>query len=153
MEQCFSEQDHQWMERALALATRAQNENEVPVGAVLVLNGEMIAEGWNCPIAAVDPTAHAENVALRAGAKSIGNYRLLETTLYVTLEPCLMCTGALIQARIKRLVFGANDPKAGAIHSICQGLKLPVNHRVEAQGGLLAERCGALLSAFFQRRR
>lgn len=149
----FSEGDYYWMEQALSLAAKAETEGEVPVGAVLVLNDQRLSEGWNCPISHVDPTAHAEIIALRSGAIKINNYRLIDTTLYVTLEPCLMCVGALIQARIKRLVFGAYDPKAGAIESICQGLVIPSNHRLVYAGGLLAERCGELLSAFFQKRR
>jgi tRNA(adenine34) deaminase len=149
----FTERDHYWMEQALLLAARAESEGEVPVGAVLVLNDQMIGEGWNCPISHLDPTAHAETMALRTAAKKIDNYRLIDTTLYVTLEPCLMCTGALIQARIKRLVFGAHDLKAGAIESVCQGLAIPSNHRLAYSGGLLADRCGGVLTAFFQRKR
>jgi tRNA(adenine34) deaminase len=149
----FSEQDSFWMEKALALAKKAESEAEVPVGAVLVLNQEVIGAGSNRPIRTLDPTAHAETVALREGAKTLGNYRLLNTTLYVTLEPCLMCTGALIQARIARLVFGASDPKAGAIQTVCHGLDFPSNHRVAYAGGLMAEECGALLTAFFRSKR
>lgn len=148
-----SERDHYWMEQALSLAAKAESEDEVPVGAVLVLNDQLVGKGWNCPITYVDPTAHAETMALRAGAKQLGNYRLIDTTLYVTLEPCLMCTGALVQARIQRLVFGAYDPKAGAIESVCKGLCIPANHRLTYSGGLLAERCGSLLTAFFQKKR
>ncbi len=149
----FSERDHHWMRQALLLAQRAEEQNEVPVGAVLVKDDALLAEGWNRPIALLDPTAHAETLALREGSQALGNYRLLDTTLYVTLEPCLMCVGAITQARIGRLVFGASDPKAGAVHSICQGLEMPSNHRLNYAGGLLAEDCGALLKAFFRERR
>ncbi len=146
--------DLDWMRRALKLAERAQAEDEVPVGAVLVLNEEIIGEGWNRPIAAHDPTAHAEIMALRAGAEILGNYRLNGTTLYVTLEPCVMCAGAMVHARIQRLVFGASDPKAGAITSV---FTIPdsgrLNHRVQHTGGVLSEECGALLSCFFEARR
>lgn len=141
------------MQKALVLAQKAEAEGEVPVGAVLILNDEVLAESWNRPIGTLDPTAHAETVALREGAKVLGNYRLLNTTLYVTLEPCLMCVGALIQARIARLVFGASDPKAGAVHSVCQGFELPCNHRLTSVGGLLAEECGAILTTFFRKKR
>ncbi len=149
----FSEQDYFWMQKALVLAKKAETQGEVPVGAVLVLNDEALSEGWNRPIATQDPTAHAETVALREGAKALGNYRLLNTILYVTLEPCLMCVGALIQARIARLVFGASDPKAGAVHSVCHGFEIPSNHRLTYEGGLLAEDCGAILTAFFRKKR
>lgn len=146
--------DEHWIRHALKLAERAQQEGEVPVGAVLVLNGEIIGEGWNRPIAAHDPTAHAEIMALRAGAEKLGNYRLNDTTLYVTLEPCVMCAGAMVHARIKRLVFGASDPKAGAIKSVFNILdSTRLNHRVEYVGGILAEECGGMLSQFFEARR
>ncbi len=142
------------MRHAIALAERAQQEGEVPVGAVLVLNDEIIGEGWNRPIAAHDPTAHAEIMALRAGAEKLGNYRLNDTTLYVTLEPCVMCAGAMVHARIKRLVFGANDPKAGAIQSVFNILdSTRLNHRVEYAGGILSDECGGMLSRFFEARR
>ncbi|MBI3343861.1 MAG: tRNA adenosine(34) deaminase TadA [Gammaproteobacteria bacterium] len=146
--------DEHWMRHAITLAERAQEEGEVPVGAVLVLNDEIIGAGWNRPIAAHDPTAHAEIMALRAGAAKLGNYRLNDTTLYVTLEPCVMCSGAMVHARIKRLVFGANDPKAGAIKSVFNILdSARLNHRVEYAGGILAEECGGMLSRFFEARR
>jgi tRNA(adenine34) deaminase len=142
--------DIDWMQYALKLAERAQQEGEVPVGAVLVLNDEIIGEGWNRPIAAHDPTAHAEIMALRAGAEKLGNYRLNDTTLYVTLEPCIMCAGAMVHARIKRLVFGASDPKTGAVGSVFDILCFPqLNHRVDSVGGILAEECSAILSSFF----
>ena len=146
--------DEYWIRHALKLAERAQQEGEVPVGAVLVQNDEIIGAGWNRPIAAHDPTAHAEIMALRAGAEKLGNYRLNDTTLYVTLEPCVMCAGAMVHARIKRLVFGASDPKAGAIRSAFNILDSGrLNHRVEHMGGILSEECGAMLSRFFEARR
>ncbi|MCL4316183.1 MAG: tRNA adenosine(34) deaminase TadA [Gammaproteobacteria bacterium] len=142
------------MRYALKLAERAQQEDEVPVGAVLVLNDELIGEGWNRPIAAHDPTAHAEIMALRAGAEKLGNYRLNDATLYVTLEPCVMCAGAMVHARIKRLVFGASDPKAGAIISVFNILDSGrLNHRVQYASGILSDECGAILSRFFEARR
>lgn len=130
------------MRRALELARRAQEEGEVPVGALVVLDGKIVGEGWNRPIAACDPTAHAEIQALRAAATALRNYRLTGATLYVTLEPCDMCVGAMFHARIARTVFGATDPK-----------KLVLKNQVALQGGVLAAECGALLSAFFASRR
>jgi len=142
------------MERALALARRAEAAGEVPVGAVVVRGGELLGEGWNRPISRRDPTAHAEVVALRAAAAAAGNYRLPGATLYVTLEPCLMCAGALVHARVARLVFGAPDPKTGAAGSRLDAFALPfLNHRVEVAGGVLAAECGRLLRAFFEARR
>ncbi len=149
----FSERDHFWMQAALKLAKKAEQQDEVPVGAVLILNDQLLGEGWNCPIQTLDPTAHAETIALREAAKVQKNYRLVETTLYVTLEPCLMCVGALIQARIARLVFGAWDPKAGAVQSVYQGLDLLSNHRLPYAGGLLEAECAGLLTAFFRGKR
>ena len=134
--------DEDYMRRALALARRARDEGEVPVGAVVVLDHAVIGEGWNRPIAASDPTAHAEIQALRAAAAKLGNYRLTGATLYVTLEPCEMCLGAMFHARIARTVFGATDPKKMVLVS---------SNRVE--GGVLARECGELLSAFFASRR
>jgi tRNA(adenine34) deaminase len=146
--------DEHWMQQALALASRAAGAGEVPVGAVLVADGKLIAEGWNQPIAGHDPTAHAEVMCLRAAGHALGNYRLANTTLYVTLEPCLMCVGAIVHARVARVVFGAFDPKSGAVSSLCRGFELPgLNHRVAASGGVLAESCGELLRAFFRDRR
>lgn len=130
------------MRRALELARRAQEEGEVPIGCVVVLNDEIVGEGWNRPIAASDPTAHAEIQAMRAAAEKLGNYRLTGASLYVTLEPCDMCVGAMFHARVARAVFGATDPKK-------QVLKNPL----ALQGGVLAAECGALLSAFFAARR
>lgn len=131
-----------WMQRALELARRAASEGEVPVGAVLVMDGKVIGEGWNRPIASADPTAHAEIQALRAAAASIGNYRLTGATLYVTLEPCDMCLGAMFHARIARTVFGATDPKKKVLKS-----------QLAVEGGLLATECGAVLTEFFAARR
>ena len=142
------------MQTALVLAGRAAASGEVPVGAVLVQGESLLAEGWNQPIAAHDPTAHAEVMTLRAAGQSLGNYRLADTTLYVTLEPCLMCVGAIVHARIARLVFGAYDPKSGAVTSCMHGFEVPgLNHRVASTGGILADECGALLKQFFRDRR
>jgi len=149
-----TDRDTHWMRYALGLAERAAAEGEVPVGAVLVLQDKVIGEGWNRPISSDDPTAHAEIVALRAAARAVGNYRLPDTTLYVTLEPCVMCAGAMVHARVARLVFGAFDPKTGAAGSVFDILGSDrLNHRVAVEGGLLAEECGARLQAFFQERR
>jgi tRNA(adenine34) deaminase len=143
-----------FMAMALEEARRAGEEGEVPVGAVLVAAGKMVACGHNRPIGLADPTAHAEIAALRAGARATGNYRLPETTLYVTLEPCIMCAGALIQARVKRLVFGAEDPKNGGVRSLYSLLSDErLNHRVEIRGGVLLEECREILRRFFQERR
>jgi tRNA(adenine34) deaminase len=143
------------MTRALALARRGAEEGEVPVGAVLVRDGETVGEGWNRPIAASDPTAHAEIEALRAAARRLGNYRLPGSTLYVTLEPCVMCAGAIVHARVERVIYGARDPKAGACGSVFDLLPSDArfNHRTDCRGGLLAEDCGDLLRAFFRARR
>jgi len=149
-----SESDERWLEHALLLARRAQAEGEVPVGAVVVREGDILGEGWNRPVAQHDPTAHAEIVALRAAAASLGNYRLVGCDLYVTLEPCLMCAGAMIHARINRLVFGAFDPRAGAAGSIVDAFSLPqLNHRVRVCGGVRQAECGDLLRGFFRARR
>jgi len=134
--------DESYMRRALELAQRAEKEGEVPIGALVVLDGEVVGEGWNRPIAAADPTAHAEIQALRAAAKKTGNYRLTGAELYVTLEPCDMCVGAMFHARIARVVFGATDPK-----------KLVPKSQVAIEGGVLAQECGAVLSRFFASRR
>ena len=147
-------EDEAWMRHALALARQAAAEGEVPVGAVLVKDGELISEGYNRPISNHDPSGHAEMIALREGAKKIGNYRLTGTTLYVTLEPCVMCAGAIIHARVQRLVFAAADPKAGAVHSLYDVISNPrLNHRVEWTGGVLEPECGQLLRDFFRARR
>lgn len=143
-----------WMQHALQLAARAADAGEVPVGAVLVRNGEKIAEGWNQPIALNDPTAHAEIVTLRAAAQALGNYRLNDCTLYVTLEPCPMCAGALVHARVKRVVYAAPDDKAGAAGSVLQVLRHPqLNHLCQLTPGVLADAAKAQLSAFFASRR
>lgn len=150
----FTEQDHLWMQQAIQLAEAAALNQEVPVGAVLVLDDKVVSEGSNRPISHCDPSAHAEIVALRAGAKALNNYRLVNSTLYVTLEPCIMCIGAIVHSRVKRVIFGAYDQKSGAVESAFQiGSSDKLNHRVEYQGGLLAERCGMLLSEFFKLRR
>ncbi|MEJ2552926.1 MAG: tRNA adenosine(34) deaminase TadA [Gammaproteobacteria bacterium] len=142
------------MRHALQFAERAQAAGEVPVGAVVIKDGAVIGEGSNRPIAAHDPTAHAEIVALRAAAAAAGNYRLLDTTLYVTLEPCVMCAGAIVHARVSRVVFGARDAKTGAAGGAADIFALPfLNHHVIVEGGILAEECGRVLSAFFKERR
>ncbi|HEX4023430.1 MAG TPA: tRNA adenosine(34) deaminase TadA [Steroidobacteraceae bacterium] len=142
------------MRRALELARSAEADGEVPVGAVLVHGEAVIAAGRNRPIAACDPTAHAEIEALRAGARQLGAYRLNDTTLYVTLEPCVMCAAALVHARVRRVVFGAFDARAGAAGSMIDVFRLcGINHRVEVFGGVLAADCGELLRSFFERRR
>jgi len=143
-----------WMQRALELARQAEAEGEVPVGAVLVKNEQILGESWNAPIGEHDPTAHAEIRALRNAATRLGNYRLLDTTLYVTLEPCVMCAGAIIHARVKRVVYGAADPKTGAAGSMFDILNSELhNHRVEITSGVLESECSALLKEFFQARR
>ena len=146
--------DRDFMQHAYEMAKRAEGLGEVPVGAVIVKNDKVIAEGWNRPISESDPTAHAEIVALRNAAKLIQNYRLLDTTLYVTLEPCAMCLGAILHARVKRLVFGAYDPRAGAVESVFQlADEGKLNHRLNCTGGVMAEPCGQLLKDFFRSRR
>lgn len=150
----FENQDQHWMRAALDLARHAAATGEVPVGAVLVRLGEVIGEGWNQPISTCDPTAHAEVVALRSAGSRTGNYRLIDSTLYVTLEPCPMCAGALVQARVGRVVFGAPDPRSGSAGSVFNLLQSPMlNHRTEVCGEVLAEDCGALLRDFFRARR
>jgi tRNA(adenine34) deaminase len=147
-------QDEKWMREALQMARQAQAADEVPVGAVLVKEGAILGSGWNQPIGAHDPTAHAEIMALRAAAQSAGNYRLTGTTLYVTLEPCAMCAGAMVHARVARLLYGAADPKTGAAGSVFDLTRTDkLNHRLEVEGGVLAEECGGLLKDFFIRRR
>jgi tRNA(adenine34) deaminase len=147
-------QDEAWMRYAIRLAQRAEQQGEVPIGAVIVKDDQCIAEGWNMPIATHDPTAHAEIIAVRRAGIALENYRLCDATLYVTLEPCVMCMGAISHARIKRLVFGAFDPKRGAV---CNALSLSdagfLNHRVNWAGGVLEEECGELLKDFFRARR
>ena len=142
------------MEEALRAAQRALDAGEVPVGAIVVSDGKVIARGWNRNITNSDPTAHAEIVALREAGTIIGNHRLSDCDLFATIEPCPMCAGALVHARIKRLVYGADDPKAGAVHSVMQVLNHPqLNHKLEVRGGVLAGRCAELLQTFFKNRR
>ncbi|TDU31334.1 tRNA-adenosine deaminase [Panacagrimonas perspica] len=146
--------DERFMTQAIGLARQAADAGEVPVGAILVRDGQIIGQGWNRPIGTHDPSAHAEMIALREAATHSANYRLPGTTLYVTLEPCAMCAGAIIHARVQRLVFGAADPKAGAVHSLYDLISLPrLNHAVAWQGGVLEAECGELLRAFFRARR
>ena len=146
--------DSEFMRRALQLARRAADENEVPVGALVVLDNEVIGEGWNQPIASHDPTAHAEIVALRAAASALGNYRLGSATLYATLEPCAMCMGAVLNARVARLVFGAWDAKAGACGSVIDLPRQPkLAHRIDVFGGVCSEESAVLLRQFFEARR
>jgi len=142
------------MRRALALADRAENEGEVPIGAVVVRDGELLGEGWNQVISSKDPTAHAEIIALRDAARVAGNYRLPGAVLYVTLEPCTMCAGALVHARIEHLVFAAKEPRAGVVCSTCSLLDEPwYNHKVQWEAGVLEEESAARLKNFFQARR
>jgi len=147
-------EDEKWMRRALELAQRAEEEGEVPVGAVVVRDGQLIGAGYNHPIAAHDATAHAEIDALRNAALAENNYRLPGTTLYVTIEPCTMCVGAMIHARVARVVFGAREPRAGAVVSAAQLLDKPhYNHRVVWQEGVLAQKCAERMQTFFRRKR
>jgi tRNA(Arg) A34 adenosine deaminase TadA len=146
--------DIEFMRQALALAADAGRAGEVPVGAVLVYEGAVLATGANRPISSCDPTAHAEIVALRAAAQALGTYRLADTVLYVTLEPCLMCAAAMVHARVRRVVFGAWDPRAGAAGSMLDAFALPGhNHRVDVFGGVLDQECAALMQGFFAARR
>jgi tRNA(adenine34) deaminase len=146
--------DLTFMQRALELARRAEAAGEVPVGAVIVKDGAIVAEGWNQPIGACDPTAHAEIVALRAAGQALDTYRLTGTTLYVTLEPCAMCASAMVHARVQRLVFAATDPRAGAAGSVFNIVQHPaLNHRIECTAGVMADECSALLRKFFVARR
>ena len=146
--------DEQWMRHAIRLAQRAEDQGEVPVGAILVKDQNCIAEGWNTPIQNHDPTAHAEMMVLRQAGQALENYRLTSTTLYVTLEPCVMCMGAISHARVNRLVFGAFDPKRGAV---CNALQLSdasfLNHKIEWHGGVLENDCADLLKDFFRAKR
>lgn len=148
------EKDRFWMQRALQLGTDAASHGEVPVGAVIVSGDALLAEGANNPISGNDPTGHAEIIALRAAARKMGNYRLPGTTLYVTLEPCIMCMGAMIHGRIDRLVYGATDPKTGAATSLYQiGTDTRLNHTLTVEGGVLEDKCAELLKTFFKNRR
>ena len=146
--------DEHWMQHALELARRAEAAGEVPVGAVLVLNGELVAEGWNQPIGSADPTAHAEIIALRAAGRKLDNYRLLDTELYVTLEPCPMCVGAMLHARIKRVIYAATDPKTGALGGTYDLLaSVDHNHSIEVTRGVLEAQSREMLQRFFRERR
>jgi tRNA(adenine34) deaminase len=148
------DQDEYWMQQALLYAREVANKDEIPVGAVLVDANGFLAAAGNSPIGNQDPTAHAEILAIRSAAERMQNYRLPGTTLYVTLEPCIMCMGALIHARIKRLVYGAADPKTGAANSVYTiGSDGCLNHKLEIRSGVLAEQCSALLKTFFKSRR
>jgi len=148
------EQDIKWMQHALKLARHAESIDEVPVGAVIVKDNEIVSEGWNQPITSNDPTAHAEVIALRGAAQVLQNYRLVDTTLYVTLEPCAMCAGALIHARVTRVVFGATDPRTGAAGSVFDILTTKkLNHMVEIEQGVLEPECAQLLKQFFKNKR
>lgn len=146
--------DQEWMRYAIRLAQRAEQQGEVPVGALVVYENRCLAEGWNQPIQNHDPTAHAEIQAIRTAGQALNNYRLIDCTLYVTLEPCVMCMGAIAHSRIKRLVFGAFDPKRGAV---CNALELSdapfLNHHIEWQGGILEADCSSLLTDFFKAKR
>ena len=146
--------DELWMEEALRCAQRALEEGEVPVGAVVVRDGQILGRGWNRNITGSDPTAHAEITALRETAAGVGNHRLEDCELFVTMEPCAMCAGAMVHARIRRLVYGADDPKAGAVRSVMQVLNHPqMNHKVEVRSGVLAGRSSEVLQTFFRSRR
>lgn len=147
-------QDERFMREALALAAQGAALGEVPVGAVLVQDGQIIGRGFNCPISQHDPSAHAEMVAVRDAAQALQNYRLPGVTLYVTLEPCSMCAGLIVHSRIQRVVYGATEPKAGVVVSRGRFFEQAfLNHRVLVEGGVLAEECGAVLSEFFRQRR
>ena len=146
--------DEFWMRRCLELAQQAAQADEVPVGAVVVLDGQVIGEGHNLREKTADPTAHAEIVALRQAAQTLGHWRILDATLYVTLEPCAMCAGALVNARVSRIVYGCRDPKAGAVDSIFEiPTEQRLNHRLTVQGGILADECARVLSDFFKQKR
>lgn len=146
--------DELWMEEALRCAQRALELGEVPVGAVVIGDGIIVGRGWNRNISESDPSAHAEIVALREAGRSVGNHRLGQCELFVTIEPCAMCAGAIVHARLRRLVYGAEDPKAGAVHSVMQVLNHPeLNHQTEVRGGVLAGRSAELLQSFFKERR
>jgi tRNA(adenine34) deaminase len=146
--------DELWMEEALRCAQRALEAGEVPVGAVVVCDGGIVGRGWNQNIWGSDPTAHAEVVALRDAGANLGNHRLGDCDLFATIEPCAMCAGALVHARVRRLIYGADDPKAGAVRSVMQVLNHPgLNHKVDVRGGVLAGRCSEILQAFFRSRR
>jgi tRNA(adenine34) deaminase len=149
-----SNNDELWMQEALRAAQRALELGEVPVGAVVIFEGRIVGRGFNRNITDCDPSAHAEIVALREAGKAVGNHRLSDCELFVTIEPCAMCSGAIVHARIRRLIYGADDPKAGAVHSALRVLNHPgLNHRVAVRQGVLAGQCAALLQEFFRLRR
>ena len=153
-ENAYITRDGFFMQAALQEARKALDAGEVPVGAVLVHAGEIVARGCNCPLGSNDPTAHAEIMALRAGGQALGNYRLVDSELYVTIEPCIMCMGAIVHARVKRLVFGAADPRAGAAVTVFQFAGQPLlNHRVEVKAGVLEDACRSLIQDFFKNKR
>lgn len=146
--------DQKWMQHALKLAERSREEGEVPVGAVIVKDNQLISEGWNQPIDKHDATAHAEIMVIRAAGEKLKNYRLPDTTLYVTLEPCTMCAGAMVHSRIKRVVFGAPDPRTGTAGSAIDLFSQSYhNHQIEIEGGVMREECGQILKDFFRERR
>lgn len=150
----YDRSDELRMEEALRCAQRALEMNEVPVGAIVVCERQIVGRGWNRNISDSDPTAHAEIIALREAAATLGNHRLGDCELFVTIEPCSMCAGAIVHARVKRLVYGSDDPKAGAVHSVMQVVNHPqLNHKLEVRGGVLAGRSAGLLQAFFKNRR
>jgi tRNA(adenine34) deaminase len=153
-ERTSDEMDELWMEEALRCAQRALEAGEVPVGAVLVCAGTIVGRGWNLNLTDRDPTAHAEIAALREAGRTLGNHRLGDCELFATIEPCAMCAGAAIHARVRRLVYGADDPKAGAVHSVLQVVNHPsLNHQMEIRGGVLAGRSAEILQEFFRQRR
>lgn len=146
--------DEFWMDEALLAAQQALDAGEVPVGAIVVLGDKIVGRGWNRNLSEHDPSAHAEIVALRNAGTAIGNHRLIGCELFATIEPCAMCAGAMVHARLKRLVYGADDPKAGAVHSVMQVLNHPqLNHQMEVRGGVAADRCAEILKEFFKNRR
>jgi tRNA(adenine34) deaminase len=148
------ESDEFWMQEALRCAQRALEAGEVPVGAIVVHAGRIVGRGWNCNLSDSDPTAHAEIMALRDAGVNVGNHRLGDCDLFATIEPCAMCAGALVHARIRRLIYGAEDPKAGAVHSVMHVLNHPgLNHQVEVRGRVLAGRCAEMLQDFFKSKR
>lgn len=150
----ISAADERYMARAIELARQAETAGEVPVGAVVVSAGVIVGEGWNRPISTKDPSAHAEMIAMRCAAVALDNYRLLDTTLYVTLEPCAMCAGAMVHARVKRLVYAATDPRAGAAGSVFNIVQhAALNHRLDVTAGVMAQQCSDMLRAFFVSRR
>ncbi len=149
----YDDHDH-WMQHAIQLAQKAADEDEVPVGAIIVKGNQLIAEGWNRPIQSHDPSAHAELIAIRSAGQVLSNYRLIDTTMYVTLEPCSMCVGAMIHARVKRLVFGASDLKTGATGSAINLIHDSAhNHKIDVLGGVMAVECREILQAFFKLKR